>query len=231
MKNILVVAAHPDDEVLGCGGTIAKHVADGDNVCVMFLGDGVGARHYKDVSEYRRERDKRRAAAEKALDVVLGVNQWDIAQDHGEPLFEDQRFDVAGELALTQWIESHVKCPVNIIYTHHSGDLNADHRITAKAVLAAFRPVPGSSVEAIYGFEVPSSTEWGIDPFVPDTSVSLSNHCWHEKIEALEAYKTELRPYPHPRSMRAINALALTRGSAACVDRAEAFKTLRRIVR
>lgn len=229
-KSVLCVCAHPDDEVLGCGGTIARHVANGDSVTVIFMSDGVTSRDYGpsvDVADVTRERQD---ACEKAM-TILGVSFWEAT------VFPDQKFDSVPLLNIIKSIEFFCEkraavrdIKPQIIYTHHLGDLNADHRITAQAVLTAFRPLPGSSVEAIYGFEVPSSTEWGLDPFVPDTFVDVTSYL-PRKMEALRAYDVEMREFPHPRSYEAVSSLARWRGSIAGLKLAEAFKAYRRIER
>jgi LmbE family N-acetylglucosaminyl deacetylase len=237
MKQVLVCAAHPDDEVLGCGGTIARHVADGDRVSVLWMTDGVGSRFYgADRLSHGDDWDKacvaRNNAALRATEI-LGVQDcgrlWDRSSGLAYAL-EDQRLDISGVAACAKAIEDADVKP-QIIYTHHLGDLNADHRITAQAVLTAFRPVPGSSVEAIYAFEVPSSTEWGLSPFVPDTFIDVTGMYFGKKVQALGAYETEMREWPHPRSFRAIEALAQWRGASAGIQYAESFQTLRRVIR
>ena len=242
MKNVLICAAHPDDDVLGCGGTIARHVAEGDTVTVLFMTYGVGSRpsvvdaknalsHLPRVTAMAEI--ERREAAANAAAKILGHEWYYVRRAEYPQPFSDQRLDDYGMLELTQAIEGAVAAlpPIHIVYTHHMGDLNLDHQITARAVLTAFRPVPGSIVEAIYGFEVPSATEWGLHPFVPDYFVQLSSDCWSRKACALEAYEEELREPPHPRSMRSIESVSILRGAAAGVHRAESFITYRRINR
>jgi hypothetical protein len=118
-----------------------------------------------------------------------------------------------------------------VVYTHWKGDLNLDHAITARAVLTAFRPIPDSSVEAIYGFEVPSSTEWGIEPFVPDFFVPMDHETFERKLRAIQAYDAEMRPVPHARSYGAVTALATMRGNTVGFEQAEAFHTYRKVWR
>lgn len=217
---VLVVAAHPDDEVLGCGGTIARHVANGDQVCAMFLTDGVGARGQGDDVAVRRREACQRASA------ILG-----ITADRHEGL-PDNELDGLPLLGVVRAVEFAVlKIKPDIVYTHHAGDLNIDHRIAHQAVSTACRPVPGSTVKAIYAFEVPSSTEWGSDGdlvFRPNHFVDISKML-ETKMTALEAYAEEMRPFPHPRSMKAVRALAQWRGATVGLVAAEAFMTVRRI--
>ena len=237
-KHVLVVASHPDDEVLGCGGTIARHVAGGDTVTVLFMTYGVGSRrengteedHAAASSNLIAEIERREAAANQAAEI-LGHKWHAVAQpDRAQP-FSDQRMDDYGMLALAQAVEIAAANlpPPHIIYTHHMGDLNLDHQLTARAVLTAFRPVPGSTVEAIYGFEVPSSTEWGLHPFVPDCFNEIDRETWEKKSLALAAYAMEMKGSPHARSFEAVLDLAGHRGKSVGVNRAESFITYRKV--
>ena len=143
-KSVLVVAAHTDDEALGCGGTIAKHVAQGDAVYAVFLADGVTSR--SNASE--QELDERNSAAKQAH-KTLGIKQSFMLG------FPDNRMDVLPLLDIVQELERVVlELRPEVVYTHHLGDLNVDHRVTHNATLTACRPLPGSSVREIYSFEV-----------------------------------------------------------------------------
>lgn len=211
---ILVIAAHPDDEALGCGGTIARHVAEGDDVHVLFVADG-------ETSRVMAAKPNRNIAAFEAS-KVLGT-QPPIFFDYA-----DQKLDTLPLLEITQDIESVVaNIKPTIVYTHHAGDLNNDHRIVHQAAMTALRPLPGSTVRAIYAFEVLSSTEWGTG-FWPNHFVDIWNHL-HRKFDALEKYEAEMRPYPHARCSESVTALARIRGTSVGVNMAEAFMTLRSI--
>lgn len=220
-KVVLVVAAHSDDEVLGCGGTIARHVAEGDVVHVVILADGVSSR--KDL--LAEELPLRLSAAEQSRQI-LGVNKLHYLA------LPDNRLDGMPLIDVIQPLEKIISEVLpEIIYTHHHGDLNIDHRITHQAVLTACRPMPGSSVREIYAFEVMSSTEWAtptVDPFVPnhyvDISVQLS-----KKLEALVAYEMEMREAPHSRNVEHLVHLARHRGHSMGMAAAEAFVTIRTI--
>jgi LmbE family N-acetylglucosaminyl deacetylase len=221
-NRVLVVAAHADDEILGVGATIARHKAEGDDVGVMFLTDGVGARGTQEASEAKQ----RSEACQRALKIV-GVSQcW----FHDLP---DNALDTVGILSVTKLIEAVAnQFKPTIIYTHHAGDLNVDHRITAISVLTAFRPFPGQEVREIYSFEVPSATDWGhgaLAPFVPTHFVDVTD-TYALKEAALKEYEQEMRPSPHTRSFENLRALATTRGHSVGVALAEAFITLRRLV-
>jgi len=218
-KSVLVVAAHPDDEVLGCGGTIARHVVEGDLVHVVFMADGVQSRRI-DGSEELQLRNQARDEALK----ILGVSECNVLD------FPDNRMDSLPLLDVVQALEPIIKhVQPSRVYTHHHGDLNVDHRVTHQAVMTACRPVPGSSVREILAFEVMSSTEWatpGVAPFVPNAFVDISDYL-PKKLEALAAYDMEMRPAPHSRCVTNIEALARHRGNCVGVEVAEAFEVIR----
>ena len=221
MKTILVVAAHADDEALGCGGTIARHVAGGDTVHVVFLADGVSSRQGADSQELER-----RIAATEQARQVLGIETTTFL---GLP---DNRLDSLPLIEVIQPLEKVIRqISPQIIYTHHYGDLNVDHRITHQAVMTACRATPDSSVREIYAFEVMSSTEWssvGLAPFIPNLFVDISAYL-AIKLQALEAYALEMRPAPHSRSTEHLNILARHRGHSVGVAAAEAFMVMRTI--
>jgi LmbE family N-acetylglucosaminyl deacetylase len=225
-RTVLVIAAHPDDEVLGCAGTIARHTSAGDEVHIALLTDGVSSRGEKQASE--REIVRRRASASNAAEI-LGANPPHFLD------FPDQRLDSLPLIEIARAIER-LAAPLQAetIYTHSVGDLNLDHRLTCAAVLTAFRPTQGQSVSAIYGFEILSSTEWNFGAsnvaFQPTRFVCISDVLKH-KIAALEAYDEEMREFPHPRSYDAVRALAALRGSTVGVKAAEAFSVLREVIR
>lgn len=222
---VLVIAAHADDEALGCGGTMARHTEAGDAVHVLFLADGVGARGNGE--EQKLALDARRAAGEHAASI-LGAHP-PIFLD-----FPDNQLDTVPMLEIARAIEAvGEKLQPQIVYTHHAGDLNIDHRICNQAVLTAFRAYPGQSVRAIHTFEVCSSTEWAFastgPAFVPTRYVDISRFI-DMKLAALEAYAMEIRPFPHIRSSRAVSALAAWRGGCVGCEAAEAFITVREII-
>lgn len=220
-KIVLVVAAHADDEALGCGGTIARHVAEGDTVYVVFMADGVTSR----IQTETKDLEEREFAAEKAR-KILGVKQNFYL---GMP---DNRLDSLPLIEIIQQLELIVhKLQPNIIYTHHIGDLNIDHRITHQAVMTACRPVPGCSATAIFAFEVVSSTGWDsthANQFIPNTFVDITL-LMEKKKEALKCYQLEMRDAPHARSYSNIEYLAHHRGHSVGICAAEAFMLLRLI--
>jgi LmbE family N-acetylglucosaminyl deacetylase len=226
MASIMVVAAHPDDETLGAGAAMAKHAAGGDSVSVLILGTGVASRKGKGESasgEINTLRENSRRALAK-----LGVKDAEFLD------FPDNRFDSINLLDIVKALEKVVESKKpEMVYTHHWGDLNIDHRIAFNAVMTACRPV-GSPVKKILCFEVPSSTEWNTqnatNAFMPNLFVDVADTL-AKKIAALREYKGEMRPYPHPRSPEGAELLARSRGLAIGAKAAEAFEIAREIVR
>lgn len=217
-QRVLVVAAHSDDEALGCGGTIARFVSTGSACAVLFLTDGVGARSQVDAS---LALDRRKVAARKAVDL-LG------AEIIGEERFPDNAMDTVPLIEIVRCIEKQVTAfNPTIILTHHHGDLNIDHRLVAEATLTACRPTPSSKVSLVSSFEVLSSTDWRFqsqDCFQPDVFVDISD-TWDAKFSALKAYDEEMRATPHARSYDAVDSLSRYRGCTVGYYRAEAFRT------
>ena len=220
-KVVLVVAAHADDEALGCGGTIAKHVAQGDEVHVVLMADGVGSRG----GGLEVSLSARTEATQRAM-TILNVKSWHAFG------FPDNRMDSLPLLDIVQPLETIIsKIAPHRIYTHHYGDLNIDHRITHQATLTACRPLPGSSIREILTFEIMSSTEWNasvLAPFLPNFYVDISEY-QHVKMHALDAYGLEMRPAPHSRSIEHLNSLAEHHGYCVGVRAAEAFMVIRMI--
>lgn len=220
MSTVLVVAAHPDDEVLGCAGTIALHSQRGDEVHVLFLADGEQSR------PAAQQQHSARQAAASAAGEALGVSSVQFLS------FADNAMDSVPLLHIVQAIEPIIaRLAPDTIYTHFGGDLNIDHRISYQAVLTACRPQPGQTVRRIYCFEVPSSTEWAasLEPAFRPT-LFIDTHSVQEQVEAaLHCYATELRPYPHARSMQAILARQQLRGSSVGFTLAEAFMVEREL--
>jgi len=215
-KSVLILAAHPDDEVLGCGGTIAKMVDDGSIVNVAFFADGVFSRG----GGLTEELKIRRSAAKKACDI-LGVKSVFFGD------FPDNSMDTVALLDIAKIVESQIaEHQPDTVFTHHAGDLNIDHRRMHEAVVTACRPQSGYSVKTLLSFEVPSSTEWQLPgsapPFMPNWFVDISSTLGR-KLSALQAYATELRDWPHPRSIQGVKHLAHWRGATVGVDAAEAF--------
>ena len=217
---ILTVAAHPDDETLGAGGTMAWHAARGDTVWVCILADGVTSRH----GRVEMQADCARRACE-----TLGVER--LVQV-GLP---DQRLDTLCLLDLITPIEQCIEeLQPDVVLTHFPGDVNEDHRLVARATMVATRPVAGSPVRKVCSFEIPSSTDWAPplpgSVFAPNLYVDIEATL-ETKLLAMKAYAaayvSEVRPYPHPRSLEALTAYAQRHGVAAGLMAAEPFMLLR----
>ena len=212
---ILIIAAHPDDEVLGCGGTIARHTAQRDNVSVLFLSDGVSSRENRNQSIEERNKSAFEACKILGADAPIFLN------------FPDNKMDTIPLLEIARALEKIInKIKPEVIYTHHAGDLNIDHRITHNAVMTACRPQPNFFVKKILSFETLSATEWNSNgfgrQFTPNYFVNITKS-FNIKIKALKSYDAEMRPYPHSRSYEAVEALAKYRGASVGFNFAEAF--------
>jgi len=226
LMRILVVAAHPDDEVLGCGGTIAKLADEGHEVYAAILGEGITSRYSQPESDDPTQTDALKEYCRKAA-KCLGIKDLFF---HRLP---DNQFDTVPLLDIIKIIEDIVdRVEPMTIYTHHGGDLNIDHAIVHRAVLTATRPVKNCTIKDIYAFEVASATEWSFQQFRPifrptvyiDITKTLDT-----KIQALKYYESEVRTFPHPRSPEALQATAQKWGSLVGVRYAEAFELIRSI--
>ena len=227
-NRILVVAAHPDDEILGCGGTIAQHANAGDEVQILITAEGATSRQsIRNRVEVSDELSDLAIAANKSC-KILGATDVELLN------LPDNRLDSIDRLDLIKQIEERIQHhQPQVVYVHHSGDVNIDHRYLHEAVVTACRPTPGHCVRRLLSFEVASSTEWqppGSAPtFNPNWFVDISVE-WELKRTALEAYSSEMRPWPHARSIEAVEHLARWRGAQVGVEAAEAFCLLREIV-
>ena len=226
MKIILVIAAHPDDEILGVGATVAKHTEQGDEVYALILGEG------------QTSRCDTRENASSGLVENLHKDSLAAAREVGykEVFFEniaDNRFDSVDLLDIVKTIERYIEIlKPEVIYTHHGGDLNIDHQLTYRAVLTGTRPVNDCCVKEIYTFETLSSTEWNFsnekELFVPNVFVDVQNF-FEKKIRAMECYHSELCEFPHPRSIQGMKILAQKWGSVVGKEYVEAFRLIRKI--
>lgn len=224
-KKILVVAAHPDDELIGVGATAAGHAAQGDEVRCVILGEGQTSRF-----------DSREAVSMEVLDSlhhdtlqaaeIIGYTEVSFAD------FPDNRFDRVDLLDIVKYVEKIKEAyKPDIIYTHHAGDLNIDHQLTFKAVLTATRPVGGCTVKEIYTFPTLSSTEWNFTceaPFQPNVFVDAEPYM-EQKLRAMSCYKSELCDFPHPRSIKGLELQAQSFGSMVGKMYAEAFMLIRSV--
>lgn len=226
--NVLIIAAHPDDEVLGCGATIAKHAKMGDEVNVVILAEGATSRDEKRNRKHRSKDISELSQAADEAKKILGIRSLTLHD------FPDNRMDSVDRLDVIKVVERHLdKHQPTIIYTHHAGDLNIDHQIVHEAVTTACRPSLGLSVRTLLFFEVASSTEWRTPgssrAFEPNWFVDISDTL-ALKLKALEEYRIELRAWPHPRSVEAVTHLARWRGATVGMEAAEAFVLGRNLV-
>ena len=221
-KKILIVAAHPDDEVLGCFGTVAKLIKEGYEAYTLILGEGKTSRDEK------REVSSKKTELETLNQEIIKANSKIGIKKVFTYNFPDNRFDSVDLLDIVKII-SKIKEEIQpeIVFTHYNNDLNIDHQITYQAVITATRPMKGESVKEIYSFEILSSTEWNYPlGFSPDTFFNI-NDTVDLKVEAMQIYQSELCKYPHPRSLEGIKILANLRGISVGVEYAEAFKSVR----
>ena len=223
-QTILIVVAHSDDETIGMGGSISRHNKLGDNVIAISMTNGVGARNDTNLSEIKVRKKSANEASSK-----LGF-KWGVCFD-----FEDNKMDNYPLLDIVKCIEKIKKeYEPNIVYTHANSDLNVDHRVISNAVITAFRPQPNEKCAEIRLFEVPSATDFGIKDitgiFSPNLFVGLTNKDWEAKLNALNSYGSEIKEYPHSRSIQAIQNLANLRGNQVGLEMAEAFQIIRKIV-
>jgi LmbE family N-acetylglucosaminyl deacetylase len=216
---ILVISAHPDDEVLGCGGTMARLTREGHDVHVLILCTGLESRGPTTPADINSIEAQARRAAH-----ILGAKTVDFER------LPDNRFDSVDLLDIVRAIEKriHTLNP-DWIFTQHGGDLNIDHGITFRATLTAARPVDSCPAKALYTFEVPSSTEWALQKitpvFEPNTFFDIAATL-PVKLEAMAAYASEMRPYPHPRSREGLEAVAKRWGTVSGYHAAEAFQLI-----
>ena len=227
-QRILVVAAHPDDEVLGCGATVAKAIAGGAEVSVQFLGEGISARFpigQYDSPEFLRQTKVRTEGAKRAL-ASLGVADYEF----GSRLCA--QFDTYPLISIVKDIERKLEeCRPTILLTHNPSEVNVDHRITFEAVEVACRPTRNFIPPQIYTFEIPCSGSWTFDTsFKPNVFVEVTDY-WDEKLAAWACYEGEDRPFPFPRSVEGLRTIAQYRGLMSNLHLAEAFRMVRMIVK
>jgi len=214
---ILIVAPHPDDEVLGCGGTLIKHAKSGDNIhlCIATVGY---------TPDWSQEYLDNRSIEIKKVGKILGIKKIHML---GYPTV---KLDTISQKEINDCLFNLVsKVKPQVVYIPHRGDLNIDHRILHDASLVALRPL-NNSTSRILSYEVPSVTEWGVQPFTPNIYSDITE-TYEAKIEALKNYEGEMRASPHPRSLEVIEAHARKRGSEAGIQYAEAFMLIREIIR
>lgn len=221
--DVVVIAAHPDDEVLGVGGTIQKHIHHGRTVSVIFVTDGF----YADVDD--QSIALKRKNASDALNI-LGVSDLIFLG------FKGLRLDTYEQCVLNSALsEKLMQIRPKTVYTHHWGDVNFDHEIVFDMTIVACRPHRGMQIDELYTYETLSSTEWAApnrdSSFLPNTFEILSEDQVLRKAEAMEQYVTEIFSYPHPRSSEGIKVLAQQRGLIISERYAEAFHLVRGVTR
>ncbi len=219
-KSLLVVAAHPDDEILGCGGTVARFVAEGGEAKALILSGVTTSRAGQSRPTVEVEQESARAAETIGYTSIERIG------------LADNRFETLFFTELVHPIErmAHEVLP-DVVLTHDPSDVNTDHALVHRAVMIAFRPMPDSGPLRLMTFETLSSTEWQ-DPalmrFQPNCFVDISGFL-DKKIAAMSCYRSELRDYPHPRSLEGIEYLARKRGIEISREFAEAFRIVRDI--
>ncbi len=217
---VLVLASHPDDELLGVGGTIARHADEGDDVSLVVCSEGATARYEPEAATALQDSGRQAARVLGARNIrFLGMR--------------DQHLDALPILTVIRAVEAVVReFAPDVVYTHHWGDVNRDHKVVGEAVMVACRPVGENYPRAVYLFETPSSTEWSWpDPasaFVPNHFVDVSSTL-ERKLQAMACYPTELRPEPHPRSLAALRSRAAYWGQIIGRAHAEAFVVARQV--
>lgn len=222
--NVLVFAPHPDDEVLGCGGTIARYVAEGADVYVCVVTSALPPVY--DNTEAVRNGWPHMIYPEiiKAHEI-LGIKETFFLQ------FPTVQLETVPRYELNEKIGDLVqKLVPDVVFIPHFGDMQKDHRITSEAVMVAVRPKYKNTVRFVYAYETLSETEWNVshvaNMFIPNTYVDISPFL-EKKINAMACFKSQLEKFPNPRSLQAIDALAKLRGSTICVEAAEAFSLIR----
>ena len=214
-KKVLILAAHPDDETLGCGASIAKLSSQNHDIKLLTFTDG-------ESSKEKTLNNNRKNCLEK-VSKILGIKSFKSGN------FPDNRMDAVPLLDVCKFIEKEVKETPDIIFTHHPGCLNIDHNIVYRATITAFRPQINKEIE-INCFEIPSSTEWNPNnDFKSNLFINVENYV-EKKIEALKVYDKEMRPYPHPRSYDAVINKLKSNGNEVGINYAEKFQTIRRII-
>ncbi len=228
-KKILIVVAHPDDELLGLGASMNRLIAEFNiETRVVILGEGLTSRsENRDVDKWKKELEVHRQNIQSAQQAI-GYNSVGIYD------FPDNRFDTVPLLDIVKVIEKEKEqYGPEVIFTHHGGDVNIDHQYTFEAVITACRPMEHEDVSTIITFETPSGTEWraSVDPkhFIPNFFIEVSKDNLAAKIKGMESYEFEKRKFPHPRSPEALEIQAQRWGVAVGVNYAEAFNIVRQI--
>lgn len=220
MMKVLVIAAHPDDEILGCGGTIYKLRKQDIDSYVLILTDGADKRYSKEMKAALKNNAIKANKIAGTKEVFFGN-------------LANQQLDTIPIIKIIQLIEKYIhKIKPDTLFIHHRGDLNKDHQLSCEAAMVAARPIISQVVKKVYTYSVSSSTEWnfteGEDLFIPNTFVDIKEAI-NIKIEAMKCYVSECRPYPHPRSPEVIKAYSHYWGLIVGMEYAEPFKLVRSI--
>ena len=232
---VVIFVAHPDDEVLGMGGTILKHSQKGDFVKVVYLATGITSRrstNFQNSVSYEQKENKIKEMQKEIKDLRNDAKKsCNILKVKDSKFYDfpDNEMDSVPLLKIVKVIEKEIKeTKPDRIYTHHFHDLNIDHRTVFNAVLTATRPM-GSSVKEIISFEVPSSTEWNYPvQFTPNYFIEIKSQL-SAKIKAMKAYKNEIKKFPHPRSVENLKNVSERWGSVSGFKNAEAFSLIREL--
>jgi LmbE family N-acetylglucosaminyl deacetylase len=213
---ILVIAPHPDDEVIGAGGTIARHVADGDEVHLCVVTQGYSPPWPGDTVEIARRQVE-------AACKVLGIERTSFLG------FPTVKLNAVPNMELTSTLQKIVdEVKPEVVYTSSAHDVNQDHRIVFEATLVAARPLPGSPVRRLLSCEAGPTARYGHLPFVPNVYVDIAAFLG-KKLEAIKCYRTELREPPHPRSLAGLELIAWERGQSVGLKAAECFQLIREV--
>ena len=223
MKNVVAIVAHPDDEIIGVGGALRKHIKAGDKVHVLILGDG---------------KTSRNAIVEGNKTEILNISQEETANalnilgvsNHQRLFLPDNKFDSLPLLDIVKKVSNYISAiKPDVVYTHHFGDLNIDHRLTFEATIIACRPIE-INVNKILLFETLSSTEMSgpqiRNVFLPNYFINIEDEL-EDKLNAMSRYASELCEFPHPRSIITIRENAHVWGSKVNLKAAEAFELFR----
>ena len=219
-KKILAIVAHPDDEIIGCGGTLLKHIDNNDEVYVIYAADGESSRSINLKNILLRKKQAELVKNKSKIKEIFFLN------------YPDNQMDTCSILDISKSINKIInKVKPDIIYTHHYNDLNIDHRLTFEATMVACRPISEKKIKEIYSFEILSSSEWFGRKnlaFNPNVYVDISKFI-KKKIELMKLYKHEIRKFPHPRSLLSMKLKSKVRGSEVHSFYSEAFELIRLI--
>mgnify|MGYP004502744351 CR=1 FL=1 len=220
MKKILIVVAHPDDEILGMGGTIAKYASEGAEIALLIVTDG-STSQYESNPNLKMILENKKIETKRAADIV-GITHIFYG---GLP---DMKLDMIEHIVINATIEKVInEFNPDIVYTHFEGDVNKDHQCVYQSTLVACRPTPGQKITELYSFSVPSSTEWSPQNsktvFIPNVYIDIEGEFSQRKYSAMSEYETEIREYPHPRSIETLRILDQAVGLQVGLKCAESF--------